>query len=100
MAFAVVRNVEAMSVAVTLFINVATLMAFARTVMAKTSDGTSQAPGPIPTEKKAKYKARPQTAKAEFVALPKKLTERRTKDMAIPRRETKNSGLLPLRSKK
>ena len=43
-ALATDRNVDAMSVAVTRFINVATLIAFTRIIVEKTSDGTSQAP--------------------------------------------------------
>jgi hypothetical protein len=44
MALATERNVDAIRVAVTLFINVATLIAFARIIVENTSDGISQAP--------------------------------------------------------
>lgn len=58
----VVRNVDAISVAAIRLENAATLMALARILVAKTSEGINQAPGPIPMEKKDKYTARPTIA--------------------------------------
>jgi hypothetical protein len=48
MAFAVDKNVDDIKVAVTLFMNVAKLIALARIFVENTSEGMSQAPGPIP----------------------------------------------------
>eukprot|EP00581_Thalassiosira_minuscula_P013235 CAMPEP_0183733196 /NCGR_PEP_ID=MMETSP0737-20130205/40442_1 /TAXON_ID=385413 /ORGANISM="Thalassiosira miniscula, Strain CCMP1093" /LENGTH=71 /DNA_ID=CAMNT_0025966397 /DNA_START=125 /DNA_END=337 /DNA_ORIENTATION=- len=59
MALATERKVEDMTVAVARFIKAATLMALARIRVGNTSDGISHAPGPIPTEKNAKYNAKP-----------------------------------------
>jgi hypothetical protein len=53
--FAADKNVEVKIVATIRFINVATLIAFARIVVENTSEGISHAPGPIPKEKKLKY---------------------------------------------
>lgn len=55
MALATERNEDAKIVAVARFPKVARLIAFARIVVVKTSDGISQAPGPIPILKNARY---------------------------------------------
>ena len=64
MALAVERKVDEKIVAVTRFINVATLIALARIVVANTSDGINHAPGPIPRLKKDRYMAKANTANA------------------------------------
>jgi hypothetical protein len=63
MALAVERNVDAISVAVIRLKKVATLIALARILVAKISDGINQAPGPIPILKNDMYKANPKIAK-------------------------------------
>mmetsp|Transcript_27185 Transcript_27185/g.32968 ORF Transcript_27185/g.32968 Transcript_27185/m.32968 type:complete len:91 (-) Transcript_27185:942-1214(-) len=67
MVFATDRKEEAMMVAVARLRKVATLIALARMVVEKTSDGINHAPGPIPREKKARYKASANTAKAALL---------------------------------
>ena len=62
-ASAIVKNVEAMTVAVTRFGKRATLTALARMLVQKTSDTTIQAPGPILRLKNARYEANPSTVK-------------------------------------
>ena len=57
MALATERNEEAKIVATALLEKVARLMAFARIVVVNTSEGISQAPGPIPILKNARYNA-------------------------------------------
>jgi hypothetical protein len=52
--------------------NVASDIAFARILLAKTSDGTSHAPGPIPTLKKERYNESPTIANIELFFSPKK----------------------------
>lgn len=65
-AFAVDKNVDDITVAVNLFINVATLIDFARIPVGKTSAGISHAPGPIPTLNVARYSAKENTANHVF----------------------------------
>jgi hypothetical protein len=70
--FAVDRNVDAMRVAVIRLKNVAMDIAFARMLVAKISDGINQAPGPIPTLKKERYRERPTMANVDlFLFFPK-----------------------------
>merc|ERR1719356_574955 len=94
MALATDRKVEAMTVAVTRLAKVATDMALARTMVEKTSEGMSQAPGPIPTLKKARYSARPTTASALLSLPPTKAPDTSARLRAMPSRDTKKSGLL------
>mmetsp|Transcript_27030 Transcript_27030/g.41403 ORF Transcript_27030/g.41403 Transcript_27030/m.41403 type:complete len:131 (+) Transcript_27030:601-993(+) len=96
---ATVRNEDVTIVAATRFKKVAMLIAFARIVVENTSAGINQAPGPIPSEKKHKYKANPITP---TVALPpsssKKVNAMMISATIIPPNDAKNNGRLPLLS--
>jgi hypothetical protein len=84
MAFAVERNVDAIRVAVNRLQNVARLIAFARIIVENTSEGTSQAPGPIPMLKNAKYRPRANTPNPAFTEDPRKFKATNIRAMAIP----------------
>lgn len=62
----VVRKVDDSTAAVTLLQTVATLIALARMLVAKTSEGINHAPGPMPMEKNDKYKPSPAIAVPSF----------------------------------
>ena len=98
MAFATERKVDDMMVAVTRFINVARLIAFARIIVLNTSEGISQAPGPIPILKNARYSANPKIAVPSLEAAPMKLIDTMNRDTAHPNRETNINGLRPFLS--
>mmetsp|Transcript_19482 Transcript_19482/g.35050 ORF Transcript_19482/g.35050 Transcript_19482/m.35050 type:complete len:154 (+) Transcript_19482:510-971(+) len=100
MALATERKVEDMMVAVTRFMNVATLIALARIIVLNTSEGISHAPGPIPILKNAKYNARPNTANPSLFAFPTNAKDTNINETDIPNNDTKNSGRRPLRSNK
>mmetsp|Transcript_32800 Transcript_32800/g.68990 ORF Transcript_32800/g.68990 Transcript_32800/m.68990 type:complete len:246 (-) Transcript_32800:1117-1854(-) len=99
-ALATERKVEDMMVAVTRFIKVATLMALARIMVLNTSDGTSHAPGPIPSEKNARYNANPNTANPSLFAFPTNANDTNRSDTDMPSNDTMNSGRRPFLSNK
>mmetsp|Transcript_6064 Transcript_6064/g.12596 ORF Transcript_6064/g.12596 Transcript_6064/m.12596 type:complete len:113 (+) Transcript_6064:106-444(+) len=78
----------------------ATLIALARIIVLNTSDGMSQAPGPMPTLKNAMYNANPNTANPSLERPPTKANDTRNKDIEQPNKETKNRGLRPFLSKR
>ena len=78
----------------------ATLIALARIIVLKTSEGTSHAPGPIPKEKNARYNAKPNTANPPLLAFPIKLNDTNRSATAMPSNDTKNNGRRPFLSNK
>mmetsp|Transcript_25359 Transcript_25359/g.41174 ORF Transcript_25359/g.41174 Transcript_25359/m.41174 type:complete len:217 (-) Transcript_25359:901-1551(-) len=100
MAVATERKVDDMMVAVTRFINVATLMAFARIIVLNTSEGMSQAPGPIPILKNARYNPNPTIAPTSLATAPMKLIATMKNETDMPTREMKTKGLRPVLSSK
>ena len=84
--FAVVKNVEVTNVAVTLFKNVAMLIALARMVVENTSLGISHAPGPIPRLKNERYIANPTRAKIGCESSMKNAIAIIVRETAIPSR--------------
>jgi len=75
-------------------------MALARISVLDTSDGMSQAPGPIPTEKKARYDVNLVTANPALWALPTNPMDISSKLIAIPMSDVKKSGRSPFLSNK
>ena len=78
----------------------ATLMALARIIVLKTSEGMSHAPGPIPILKKARYNANPTTANPSLWAFPINANDTNNSDTDMPSNDTKNNGRRPFLSNK
>ena len=78
----------------------AKLIALARIIVLNTSEGISQAPGPIPNEKNARYRANPNTANRPLLAPPTNPNDTKKSDMDMPINDMKNSGRRPIRSNK
>ena len=95
MASAIDKTLEAIKVAKTRFRNVAILMALARMHVAKTSDGTSQHPGPMPILNVAKYNAKPRIAHAGVGSDLAKLIASIINETIMPDKERKSRFLRP-----
>ena len=80
------KNVDVARVAVTRFIKVAIDIALARITLEKTSAGISQAPGPIPRLKKARYAARAVIPTVEFNSSKPKVATKTNNEIAMPKR--------------
>mmetsp|Transcript_8294 Transcript_8294/g.23875 ORF Transcript_8294/g.23875 Transcript_8294/m.23875 type:complete len:174 (-) Transcript_8294:1020-1541(-) len=100
-AFAKDKKVDAMKVAEIRLEKDATLIALARTLVGKTSDGINQAPGPIPMLKNARYIANPPIAifASEGPIPPTKALPTITNARNIPPNDASRSGRLPRTSK-
>ena len=84
MALEVDKKVDAMTVATIRLQKVAMDMDLARMLVGKTSDGMSQATGPIPTLKKERYSASPVMAKTElFCPTKEKLIKRQAPPIPV-----------------
>mmetsp|Transcript_25577 Transcript_25577/g.38195 ORF Transcript_25577/g.38195 Transcript_25577/m.38195 type:complete len:122 (-) Transcript_25577:1119-1484(-) len=95
MVFFAVNVVDETIVATSRFVTVATLIALARMLVEKTSDGMSQLPGPIPMVNIIKYKPSDIIVTGSYL-LPKKLNANTNKAIIIPVRDKKNRGRLPI----
>ena len=88
-----VKNVEVTTVAVARFMKVAKDIAFALITVENTSAGINQAPGPIPTEKKERYKANPKIPAEAFNSSNENVAAKIKTAIVIPLIETTISGI-------
>lgn len=84
-----VKKVDVARVPVTRFIKVASDIALARITLEKTSAGISQAPGPMPILKKARYAARAMIPTAAFKSSRPKVAARTNSEIVMPKRMKK-----------